>query len=72
MLFRSTENLTDEILTEYSNPDSPKYKEMVEIMCKHLQLTSLRFQRLDDLIEAIGLPKEQLCTHCWDNSSYME
>ena len=35
-----TENLTDEILTEYSNPDSPKYKEMVEIMCKHLQLTS--------------------------------
>jgi amidophosphoribosyltransferase len=28
------------------------------------------YQNLDDLVEAIGLPKEQLCTHCWDNSSY--
>lgn len=65
-----TDNLTDSILAEYANPDSAKYKEMIQIMCKHLQLTSLRFQRLDDLVEAIGLPKEQLCTHCWDNSSY--
>ena len=31
-----------------------------------------QFQRLDDLVEAIGLPKEDLCTHCWDNSSYDE
>ncbi len=64
-----TENLSDEILAEYANPDSDKHKEMVQIMCKHLQLTTLRFQRLDDLVAAIGLPKEQLCTHCWDNSS---
>ena len=64
-----TENLSDELLAEYANPDSDKHKEMVQIMCKHLQLTTLRFQRLDDLVAAIGLPKEQLCTHCWDNSS---
>ena len=51
---------------------NPKHKEMVDIMCRHLQLTSLKFQRLDDLVEAIGLPKEDLCTHCWDNSSYDE
>jgi amidophosphoribosyltransferase len=45
---------------------------MVELMRRHLQLTSLKFQRLDDLVEAIGLPKEDLCTHCWDCSSYDE
>jgi amidophosphoribosyltransferase len=67
-----TENLSEEVLREYSDPDSPKYKEMVETMRKHLQLTTLKFQRLDDLVEAIGLPKCKLCTHCWDNSSYME
>lgn len=66
------DRLTDDILVEYANPDSEKHKEMVHIMGKHLQLTSLKFQRLDDIIEAIGLPKEQLCTHCWDNSSYVE
>ena len=66
------DNLTDEMCAEYANPDSPKHKEMVDIMRKHLQLTSLKFQRLDDLVEAIGLPKCDLCTHCWDNSSYME
>jgi amidophosphoribosyltransferase len=67
-----TENLSEEVLKEYSNPDSPKYQEMVETMRKHLQLTTLKFQRLDDLVEAIGLPKCKLCTHCWDSSSYME
>ena len=67
-----TENLSDAVYEEYANPDSPKHKEMVDLMCKHLQLTSLKFQRLDDLVEAIGLPKECLCTHCWDNSSYDE
>ena len=67
-----TENLSDAVYEEYANPDSPKHKEMVDLMCKHLQLTSLKFQRLDDLVEAIGLPKECLCTHCWDNSCYDE
>ena len=66
------ENLSNELLAEYADPDSAKYKEMVEIMGKHLQLTSLKFQRLEDLVAAIGLPKEELCTHCWDNSSYVE
>ena len=67
-----TENLTDELLEKYTDPDNPKHLEMVGIMCRHLRLTSLKFQRLDDLVRAIGLPKEDLCTHCWDNSSYME
>lgn len=66
------DRLTDEILAPYADPDSDKHKEMVEMMGRHLQLSSLKFQRLDDIVAAIGLPKEHLCTHCWDNSSYVE
>lgn len=56
-------------MKEYSNCDGPKYAAMVEQIRKDLDLTTLKFQRLDDLVKAIGLPKEQLCTHCWDGSS---
>ncbi len=57
-------------LKEYSNPDSEKYKNMVAKIAEKLDLDSLVYQRLDDLIAAIGMPKEKLCTHCWDGSSY--
>jgi len=57
-------------LKEFSNPDTEKYKKMVEKITEKLDLDSLLYQRLDDLVEAIGLPKEKLCTHCWDGSSY--
>lgn len=67
-----TSELTEEMLKPYADPDSEQYKAMVKTMCEHLQLDSLQFQRLDDLVKAIGLPKDQLCTHCWDNTSYME
>ena len=43
---------------------------MIERIRRRLKLTTLRFQRISDLVEAIGLPKEKLCTHCWDGSSY--
>ncbi len=67
-----TDKLTNEMLAAYIDPNGEKYQEMVSIMAKHLQLDSLKFQHLEDIVAAIGLPKEQLCTHCWDNSSYME
>ena len=67
-----TSELSEEILQEYVDCNSAKHKEMVNIMCKNMQLTSLKFQRLEDLVAAIGLPKCKLCTHCWDNSSYTE
>lgn len=60
----------DEDIREYSDPDSEKYKKMVEKIAKNLDLDSLVYQRLDDLIAAIGLPKEKLCTHCWDGTGY--
>jgi len=66
-----TSDLTEEILKPYTDPDSEKYKKMLDVMAQHLQLDSLKFQRLEDIVKAIGLPKEELCTHCWDNSSYM-
>ena len=53
----------------YADPDSEGYLEMVEGIRKHLSLTTLKYQRLDDLIEAIGLPKEVLCTFCWDGAT---
>ena len=51
---------------EYIDPDSDNYKAMVEIIRKKLQLTTLKYQRLENLVKAIGLPKEKLCTYCWD------
>lgn len=58
--------VTDEILQEYANPESEKYERMVEEIRKELNFTSLRFNRLDDMLEATGLDKCKLCTYCWD------
>lgn len=66
------DNITDEVIREYATAETPRYKRMIETMREHLQLDSLKFQYLDDLVEAIGIPKEDLCTHCWDGSSYTE
>jgi len=56
-------------LAEYADPTSEKYRIMVEKIAENLGIDSLMYQELDDLVEAIGLPKEKLCTHCWDGSS---
>ncbi|MBO4809047.1 MAG: amidophosphoribosyltransferase [Lachnospiraceae bacterium] len=53
-------------LKAYADPDSSEYREMIGRIGKELNFTSLRFHRLDDMIEAVGLPKEKLCTYCWD------
>lgn len=59
-------HVTDEILKEYADPESERYEAMQEEIRKQLNFTSLRFNRLDDLIEATGLDKCKLCTYCWD------
>ena len=56
----------EETVRSYADPDSEKYQKMVNGICEKLHFTSLRFHRLDDLVEAVGLPKEDLCTYCWD------
>ena len=57
-------------LEDYVKTDSPKYNKMVEEIRKQLGLTSLKFSKLETLIEAIGLRKEDVCTHCFDGSSF--
>ena len=57
-------------LAEYARTDSPKYKQMVEEIGRRLGLTSLKFNTLEILIRSIGLPKEHVCTHCFDGSSH--
>ncbi len=53
-------------LKNYVDPDTPEYADMVERMRKKLNFTSLGFQRLDDMLESVGIGKEKLCTYCWD------
>ena len=55
-------------LDQYADPSSEAYSAMLESIQERLGLTSLRYQRLDDLIAAIGLPKERVCTYCWDGA----
>jgi len=61
-----TEN-TD--LTDYAIDGSDKHSAMLARITDRLMLTSIRYQKLNDLVAAIGLPKNKLCTHCWDGSS---
>lgn len=60
------EQISPEILAEYTDPDSDRYHKMLQSISDQLEFTSLRYNRLDDLIKAVGLPREQLCTYCWD------
>lgn len=53
-------------LTPYANPDTPEYKEMLRRIGEKLNFTTLRYHRLDDMIESVGIEREKLCTYCWD------
>ena len=61
-----TEDISDEVLKEYANPESPKYEQMLEEIRKELNFTSLRYNRLDDMLSSVGIPEDKLCTYCWD------
>lgn len=58
--------VTEEVLQEYADPESEKYEQMVEEIRKELNFTSLRFNRLDDMLDSVGIDKCKLCTYCWD------
>lgn len=59
-------NVTEKILEEYANPESERYEKMVEEMRKEQGFTSLRFNRLDDMLDATGVERCKLCTYCWN------
>jgi len=63
---QSIEGANIEHVDEYLDPHSKKYGLMVDWIAKELNVTSLRYLSLDDMISAIGLPKEQLCLYCWN------
>lgn len=62
---REGDNVSKEVLQDYANPDSENYKAMVEEIRKELNFTSLKFHRLDDMVESIGISPCKLCTYCW-------
>ena len=55
-------------LDKYAETNSEQYKELVEHIRKKLNITTLKFNTVEDLIESIGLPKECVCTHCYNGS----
>lgn len=63
---REGDQVSRETLIDYADPDSQNYQNMVEDIRKQLNFTSLRFHRLDDLVESIGISPCKLCTYCWN------
>lgn len=63
---REGDNVSLEVLQDYANPDSQNYQEMVEEIRKQLGFTSLKFQRLDEMLHSVGIDPCKLCTYCWD------
>jgi amidophosphoribosyltransferase len=57
-------------LSAYARAGTDQNLAMIDGIRRRLRLTTLKYQRLEDLVAAVGLPKEKLCTHCWDGSSY--
>ena len=62
---REGDEVSEEILADYADPDSQNYHEMIEEIRKRLNFTSLKYHRLDDLVESIGISPDKLCTYCW-------
>ena len=60
------DDVSDEVLQEYADPESSKYEPMLEEIRKELNFTSLRYNRLDDMLEATGVEPCKLCTYCWN------
>ena len=56
----------DEILKKYTDPDSEDYAKMNEKIKEEMGFTSLRYNRLDDMIDAVGIDPSKLCTYCWN------
>jgi amidophosphoribosyltransferase len=53
----------------YLDESSPQYQAMVDWIQRDLNVTTLRYQGLEDMVQAIGLPRERLCLYCWNGRS---
>lgn len=63
---REGPNVSEEVLQEYADPNNPKYDQMVEDIRKQQNFTTLRFHRLDDLLDSIGIEPCKVCTYCFN------
>lgn len=62
---RALEGHDLEDVSEYIDSSSKKYQKMVQWIAKEIEVTTLKYQNIDDMVKAIGLPKEKLCLYCW-------
>lgn len=69
-IIKELEGDPDKNLDKYATTGSPEYERMVDIIRERFGLTSLKFNSLETLVKAIGLPKCKVCTHCFDGSSH--
>ena len=60
------DNVDEATLQEYANPESEKYEQMIEEIRKELNFTTLRLNRLDDMLDSVGIEPCKLCTYCWN------
>ncbi len=56
----------DKHLEEYSDPSTERGRKLREAICEKLHFTSLGYQSLDKLLQAIGLDPCKVCTYCWN------
>ena len=59
-------NASEEVIKKYCDPDTPEYAKMLEEIRKELHFTTLRYTRLDDMLDSVGIDHCKLCTYCWD------
>jgi len=64
------EETDEKFLEKYARAESTHNSAMIDKIKDRLRLTTLKYQHLEDLVAAVGLSREKLCTHCWDGSSY--
>jgi len=69
---RTLEGKDIEDVTKYLNHKSEEYENMIDWIAEDLGATSLRYQLLDDMVNAIGLPKEKLCLYCWNGEDFQK
>lgn len=60
------ENVSEETIKKYCDPDSKEYANMLEEIRKQLHFTTLRFHRLDDMLDSVGIAPDKMCTYCWN------
>ena len=69
---RAIEGKDIDDVSEYLNPRSEKYKKMLDWIAEDLGVTSLRYQLLEDMVKAIGLPRKKLCLYCWTGEDFQK